>query len=245
MTLMGWKDEGVMRLFEAGRALAVGTMLAVIMLSANLASAGTSPRSELEDFFGRALAIRSEATNAKQARDDVRGLARALFDGRTASRHALGREWNQRTGAERDEFARAFTDVLERAYIDIVQARLPRDRPPAIRVIGEDISGDRAAVVRTKVQTRDGGDVQLDYQMNRPGKAWLIRDVVIDGVSLVENYRAQFARVLRRSSYAELLQRLRTVAGTGAETAGAARPRSGPRLDLLALAPLGPPAQTP
>jgi phospholipid transport system substrate-binding protein len=234
-----------MRPFETGRGLAVGTMLAVIMLSPNLAGAETSPRGELEDFFGRVVTIRSEATTAKQARDDVRGLARALFDGRTASRQALGGTWDQRTGAERDEFARAFTDVLERAYIDIVQARLPRDRPPAIRVIGENISGDRLAVVRTKVETRDGGDVQLDYKMNRPAKAWLIRDIVIDGVSLVENYRAQFARVLRRASYAELLERLRTVAGTGAERTGADRPRSGPGLDLLALAPLRPPAQTP
>ncbi len=235
----------VMKLFATGRGLAFGAMLAAILLSPSLASTGTSPRGELEDFFVRAIASRGEATSAKQARDDVRGLARALFDGRTASRQALGHEWNQRTGAERDEFARAFTDVLERAYLDIVQARLPRDRPPAIRVLGEDISGDRVAMVRTKVQTRDGGDVQLDYKMNRPGKAWLIRDVVIDGVSLVENYRAQFARILRRSSYDELLERLRTVAGTGAETTVAARPGPGPRPDVPSLAPFGHSAQTP
>jgi phospholipid transport system substrate-binding protein len=214
-----------MRCFESGRGFAVGTLLAAIVLTPSLASAGTSPRGELEDFFGRVTAIRSEATSAKQARHEVGRLARALFDGRTASRQALGREWNRHTGAERDEFARAFTGVLERAYLDIVQARLPRDRPPAIRVIGEDISGDRVAEVRTKVQTRDGGDVQLDYKMTRPGKAWLIRDVAIDGVSLVENYRAQFTRVLRRSSYPELLERLRTVAGTGAEKRVAATAR--------------------
>jgi phospholipid transport system substrate-binding protein len=211
-----------MRLFETRRGLAVGIMLAALVSTPSLASAGTSPRGELENFFGRVTAIRSEATDARQARAEAGGLARALFDGRTASRLALGREWNQRTGAERDEFARAFTNVLERAYLDIVQARLPRDRPPAIRVLGEEVSGERVAVVRTKVQTRDGGDVQLDYKMSRPGTAWLIRDVVIDGVSLVENYRAQFARVLRRSSYPELLARLQTVAGTGTETTVAA-----------------------
>ena len=221
------------------------TLLAAILLTPSLVSAGTSPRGELEEFFGRAMAIRSGATSVRQARDEVGSLARALFDGRTASRQALGREWNQRTGAERDEFARAFTAVLERAYLDIVQARLPRDRPPVIRVLGEDISAERVAVVRTKVQTRDGGDVQLDYKMNRPGHAWLIRDVVIDGVSLVENYRAQFARVLRRSSYPELLARLRMVAGTGAERTAATRPRSGLRPDVLALAPLGGSGQTP
>ena len=227
------------------RGLAIGTVLAMILLSPSLSSAGVSPRGELEDFFGRAMAIRSEATSEKQARDDVRVLARALFDGRTASRGALGREWDHRTGAERDEFARAFTGVLERAYVDMVQARLPRDRPPAIRVIGEDVFGERVAVVRTKVRTRDGGDVQLDYKMSRPGKAWLIRDIVIDGVSLVENYGAQFARVLRRSSYVELLERVRTVAATGVEKSVAVSPRSGLRPDIPVLAPVSWAAQTP
>jgi phospholipid transport system substrate-binding protein len=227
------------------RGLAIGTVLTVILLSPSLSSAGVSPRGELEEFFGRATAIRSEATSEKQARDDVRVLARALFDGRTASREALGREWDHRTGAERDEFARAFTGVLERAYVDLVQARLPRDRPPAIRVLGEDVFGARVAVVRTKVLTRDGGDVQLDYKMSRPGKAWLIRDVVIDGVSLVENYRAQFARVLRRSSYVELLERVRTVAATGVEKSVAVSSRSGLRPDILDLAPVSRAAETP
>src|SRR6266702_2123764 len=60
--------------------LAVGTMLAVILTS-SLSSAETSPRGELEDFFGQVTAILSVATNSKQARDDVRSLTRALFDG--------------------------------------------------------------------------------------------------------------------------------------------------------------------
>jgi phospholipid transport system substrate-binding protein len=234
-----------MKLVASRRGLTIGVSLAVIMLSPGLASPVTSPRSELEDFFVRAIAIQTGSTSEKHARDDVRSLAQAMFDGRTASRQALGREWNRRTGAERDEFALAFTGVLERAYVSIVQARLPRDRPPAIRVTGEEMSGERGAVVRTKVQSRDGGDVQLDYKMNRPGKTWLIRDVVIDGVSLVENYRAQFGRVLRRTSYAELLEQLRTAAGPGPDKPYAERPRTGLRADALAVAPLAHLAQTP
>src|SRR5712691_9938563 len=197
-----------------GFGLAVGTMLAVILTS-SMSSAETSPRGELEDFFGQVTAILSGATNAKQARDDVRYLARALFDGREAARQALGPDWDQRTRAEREEFTRMFTGVVEHAYLEIVQSRLPRDRPPAIRIVGEDIIAGRGAVVRTEVQARYGSDVQLDYLMTRSGTGWLVRDVVIDGVSLVENYRAQFARVLRTSSYADLVLRLRTVAGAG------------------------------
>src|SRR6266702_5828996 len=203
--------------------LAVGTMLAVILTS-SLSSAETSPRGELEDFFGQVTAILSVATNAKQARDDVGNLARALFDGREAARQALGPDWDRRTGAEREEFIRMFTSVVEQAYLEIVQSRLPRDRPPAIRIVGEEPIAERGTVIRTEVQGRYGSDMQLDYLMTRSGTGWLIRDIVIDGVSLVENYRAQFARVLRTSSYADLVLRLRTVVGAGTSGSIAAPP---------------------
>src|SRR5881409_801085 len=135
--------------------LAVVTMLAVILIS-SLSSAETSPRGELEDFFGQVTAILSVATNSKQARDDVRNLARALFDGPGAARRALGSDWNLRTAAEREEFTRMFTGVVEQAYLDIVQSRLPRDRPPAIRIVGEDPIAERGTVIRTEVQGRYG-----------------------------------------------------------------------------------------
>ena len=206
-----------------GFSLAVGTMLAVILTS-SMASAETSPRGELEDFFGRVTAVLSVATNAKQARDDVRSLARALFDGPGAARRALGSDWELRTVAEREEFTRMFTGVVEQAYLEIVQSRLPRDRPLAIRIVGEDPIAERGTVVRTEVQGRYGSDMQLDYLMSRSGKGWLIRDIVIDGISLVENYRAQFARILRTSSYADLVLRLRTVVGAGTSGSIAAPP---------------------
>ena len=77
---------------KAGRgfSLAIGTMLAAILIS-SVSSAETSPRGELEDVFGQVTAILSVATNAKQAREDVRYLARALFDGREAARRTCRR----------------------------------------------------------------------------------------------------------------------------------------------------------
>jgi len=117
-----------------------------------------------------------------------------------------------------------FTGVVEQAYLEIVQSRLPRDRPLAIRIVGEDPIAERGTVVRTEVQGRYGSDMQLDYLMSRSGKGWLIRDIVIDGISLVENYRAQFARILRTSSYADLALRLRMVAGAGTSGPIAAPP---------------------
>jgi phospholipid transport system substrate-binding protein len=232
---LGDRAMATMRAFESprppGAARLVLATLALVVLSPGLAGAGSSARGDLETFFRRAIAIQTEATSATQARDDVRGLAQASFDGREASRRALGPDWDERTSAERDDFARTFTGVLERAYLTIVQARLPRDRPPTIRVLGEDLVGEQLAVVRTKVRTREGSDAELDYRMTRPDTAWLISDVVIDGVSLVDNYRAQFAHSRRRSPYAELMERLRRVAGGPAESI-AASPSSRP--DVLA-----------
>jgi outer membrane protein OmpA-like peptidoglycan-associated protein len=192
----------------------VGAMLAALLLS-GVSSAESSARAQLEEFFRRATAILSEGTDANRARDDVRDLAHPLFDGRRAARRALGAEWDKRTGAEREEFARIFTAVLERAYLDMVRARLPRNRPPAIHVVAEDITGRHTATVRTRVQAKDSSDVQIDYLMTRPDEDWLVHDIVIDGVSLVGNYGAQFARVLRTASYAELVGQLLTMGGAG------------------------------
>ena len=194
--------------------LVVGTILSVILISSP-SIAGTSPRGELEGFFGRVTAILGVASNSKQARDDIRNLARGLFDGRGAARQALGPEWDRRTEAEREEFSQMFTGIVEHAYLEIVQSRLPEDRPPAIRIIGEEIVAEGGALVRTEVQARHGDDLQVDYLMTRSGTGWVVGDVVIDGMSLIGNYRAQFARILRTSSYAELMMRLQGVAGTG------------------------------
>src|SRR5437588_12106000 len=146
------RNGSVRRPGRRGFSLAVGTMLAVILISSMSSAAETSPRGELEDFFGQVTAILSVATNAKQARDDVGNLARALFDGPGAARRALGSDWELRTDAEREEFTRMFTGVVEQSYLEIVQSRLPRDRPAAIRIVGEEPIAERGAVVRTEVQ---------------------------------------------------------------------------------------------
>src|SRR5207253_2203265 len=139
--------------------------------------AAPSPRGELEAFFNDATAALAVATDSKRARDEVRERARHLFDGQSAARQALGSEWDQRTGPEREEFTRTFTNVLELAYIRLVEGRLPRDRPPTIRILGERVDGARDAMVPTIVEARDGSDVRLDYVMSRPEDAWRVRDV--------------------------------------------------------------------
>jgi hypothetical protein len=125
---------------ELRHRLAIVMVLAVALIP-GVSSAEPSPHralDALQDFFGRAAGILSQATNAKQGFEDVRDLARALFDGHSAGRRALGPEWDQRTGPEQEEFSRLFTAALEQAYLEMFRAQLPRDWLPSIRITGEE-----------------------------------------------------------------------------------------------------------
>src|SRR5688572_7606460 len=208
-------------------------MILAVLLVSGLALADTPPRAVIEDLFVRASTIVTGAATPTEARDGVRDLARGLFAGPQAARHALGPEWDRLTTAQREQFTTAFTDVIERAYLEVLRARMPRNRPPSLRVLDERVGEGRAALVRTVVASRDSNDVQVDYVMARSGRTWLIHDVVVDGVSLVENYRAQFARVLRTSSYADLLARMKSIGDAEISESVAALQRDGAHPDVI------------
>ena len=75
--------------------------------------------------------------------------------------------------------------------------------------MGETIDGDQATV-RTRLTTKEGTDISVDYRMLKRGDKWLVYDVIIEGVSLVANYRAQFNKIILTSSYQELVKKMRT-----------------------------------
>ncbi|PYM11160.1 MAG: hypothetical protein DMD81_27745 [Candidatus Rokuibacteriota bacterium] len=142
-------------------------LLLTLVFLPSESGAVVSPRARLDEFFGHATRILADATDPRQALDEIRPLARALFDGRGAARHALAAEWTRRSASERDEFTRAFSDTLELAYLRMVHALLPRDRRPTIRVLGEEPLGDGGAIVRTLVEGRDGNDVRVSRVTGR------------------------------------------------------------------------------
>jgi phospholipid transport system substrate-binding protein len=188
----------------------VTLFVGVILTATPELAASASPRDQLETFFRRATTILDEASSHVQAEDDIRRLAHPLFDVRSAAQRVLDAEWKRLSAAQREEFIRLFGDRLLRAYLGVVRGLLPRSRPPTVRVLAEEIgAGGLVALVRTAVTGKDGADVRFDYVMTRAGPKWLVRDVLVDGVGLVDNYRAQVGQVLRTSSYAGLVSRLR------------------------------------
>jgi phospholipid transport system substrate-binding protein len=135
----------------------------------------------------------------------VRKIAVEIFDVAETAKRALGRHWQSRTVPEREEFTELFADLLESTYI----SRIDQYGGERLTYLSESIDGDYA-VVRAKIVRPQGAEVPVEARMLRRGDRWLIYDISIEGISLVSNYRSQFDRIIRTSSYEELVKRLRT-----------------------------------
>lgn len=136
--------------------------------------------------------------------DAVRRAALQIFGAREAARHVLGPHWEARTPGQQEEFAQLFTELLEATYLSHIDTQ----GGVKIRYVGELIEGDQADV-RARLTTRKGRELQVETRLVRQSGRWLVWDVAVDGVSLIGNYRVQFDRIIRRSSYDDLVARVR------------------------------------
>jgi len=190
-------------------ALALALALVVGGLAAPPAAAG-APSDQLKSQIDRVLKVLDDAELKKEARaaerrGAVRKIANEIFDFGETARRSLGPHWQARTPAEREEFVQLFTDLLERSYI----SRVELYGGEKIQFLGDTTEGDQARV-QTKLLTKSGSDIPIEYRMHRKGDRWLVYDVIIEGVSLVANYRTQFNKIIRTSSYQELVRKMKT-----------------------------------
>jgi phospholipid transport system substrate-binding protein len=141
----------------------------------------------------------------KERRTAVRKIADDIFDFGETAKRSLGRHWAARTQAEREEFVRLFGDLLERSYISKIELY----GGEKIQYGVDRIDGDHATV-QSRLITKHGTEVPIEYRMLKRNDRWLVYDVVIEGVSLVANYRTQFNKIIQTSSYGELVKRMKT-----------------------------------
>jgi phospholipid transport system substrate-binding protein len=184
-----------------------------VVLTLTTIAAAAEPTDALKARIDRVLVL-LEQPGDKGA--DIRKVAEEIFDFEEMSRRALGPHWNGRSPQERHEFVGLFTDLLERSYL----TRVESGRGGKVFYTGETVSGDEATV-RTRIVTPQRTELPVDYRMHRKNGRWHIYDVNIEGISLINNYRSQFNAVIQSSSYAALVERLRSK-----ETDAAASPRS-------------------
>ena len=186
-------------------------LLLALVLSAVTASpvAAGAPSDQLKTQIDRVLKslddpeLKKEG-RARERRAAVRKIANDIFDFGETARRSLGRHWQPRTPAERDEFVQLFADLLERSYI----SRVELYGGEKIQYLGDTIDGEQGKV-QTKLLTKGGSDIPIEYRMHKKGDRWLVYDVIIEGVSLIANYRTQFNKIIQTASYQELVKKMK------------------------------------
>ena len=189
--------------------IAVACSVVVALLVGRDATAG-APTDQLRAQVDKVLKLLDDPAlkapdKAKERRAAVRKVADDIFDFAETAKRSLGRHWAARTPEERDEFVKLFGDLLERSYISKIELY----GGEKIQYVGDKVEGE-TAVVQSKLLTKAGGEVPIEYRMLKKGERWLVYDVVIEGVSLVANYRTQFNKIIQTSSFQDLVKKMKT-----------------------------------
>jgi phospholipid transport system substrate-binding protein len=201
------------------------TVTLLLALSSVSAWAGP-PTDQLREGIDRVVRILRDPAlagdrQADQRRAAIGRVAGEIFDFGDMAKRSLGQHWDGRTPAERVEFARLFTELIQRSYIAKVDQHGSVAR---VTFLGETVD-EGYAVVRTTIPLSNGSTMPLDYRMHRAGDHWQVYDLSMDGISLLANYRAQFNKIIRTASFGELVARLK--ANRAERSAPAASPASG------------------
>ena len=145
-----------------------------------------------------------DPSKAKERRKLIRSAVDERFDWDEMARRSLATHWAKRTAEERKEFVRLFADLLERTYMKKVE-----DYSGEKVLYGEETKDGDHARVKIRIVTKKNKDIPVEYRLKKEGNDWLIYDVSIEGVSLVNNYRTQFNSIILQSSYENLVKRLK------------------------------------
>jgi len=165
-----------------------------------------SPKEQLQktiDSIIEVLKTIRSPQDIERNRSSLRQLLLTRFDFAAMAQRSLGNRWDDLNGNQQ-EFVSVFTDFVEHAYMSTLGSyRGERVMYDADRVDG------KSAEVNTRVVGGEGAPIKIGYKLHLTGREWMVYDAVIDDVSVIGNYRTQFARILRTASLEELLQSLR------------------------------------
>jgi phospholipid transport system substrate-binding protein len=172
-------------------------------------------RETVESQVNKVLKALAEPGFKGQTKDakivKIRTIVNEIFDYTELSRRTLGREWGKFNAPQQVEFVKLFSELLEKTYAD----RLLSYSDEKVVFEKESMLREGQAEVTSNVLTADGKKIPLDYRLIQKEGNWRVYDVIIEGISLVKNYRDQFRDILAKDSPEEVLKMLREKATKG------------------------------
>lgn len=184
------------------------TLLLLFLLAAAPATAlADSPMVVLQTTIDKAIALLKDPAYADpskktERREKLVTTIKGVFDAEELSRRALGQNWNNFSAEQRQRFTDAFSKLLQNTYLDKIESYTDEK----ITYLGEEPLGNGKVEVKTTI-AHQGKEIPLTYRMIDNG-SWKVYDVVIEGISMVRNYRQQFADMLMRESPDVLIDKI-------------------------------------
>ena len=161
-------------------------------------------KATVDNAVGLLRNSRDKPVGTNERRAQLREIFFTRFDFSEMARRALGAHWRRRSATEQQEFVQLFTELLERQYAGIIESYTDEK----IVYVSERTDGVFAEV-NSKIFTAKGQELSINYKAQLVGQEWKVYDVIAEEISLVNNFRSQFNRVISSSSYEELVRRLR------------------------------------
>ncbi len=182
------------------------TALAAVGFLALPGAAWATPSDDLKATTDRIIKIVTDPSlkpqsKMKERRAEIRRTVGERFNFREMAQRSLATHWRELTPQQQQDFVALFTDLLEKSYVD----KLEGFSDEKILYLGEQIEQE-TATVKTKIVTKKNVEIPIDYKLLNRGGKWEVYDVIIEGVSLINNYRVQFNKIIRTKSYPELVR---------------------------------------
>ncbi len=184
-------------------------ILLAILLILPLPAYAAGAKATVETQINKILATMKQPGFKDQSRDtqigEVRKIINEVFDYQELSKRTLGREWRNFKPEQQTEFMDLFSKLLENVYADRILAYTHEKID-----FGKETELKKGRVeVESYIITVDNKKVPLFYRMTDKNGQWRVYDVVIEGISMIKNYRGQFREILSKNKPADLLQTLR------------------------------------
>jgi phospholipid transport system substrate-binding protein len=189
-------------MLKALKLLIAGALLAFGVVPSQ--AFANTPMEQIQETVGQVVnVVARSADTDEQRKASLRETLMPHFDWYEMARQSLGKNWSVAAGRE-NEFVAAFSEFLGNAYVGTIGSY----KGEKIVFVQERIDNNQAQV-NTKILPSQGDSTSVDYRLHRVQNEWKIYDVVIENISLVTNYRAQFNRILAKGSIDDLLAHLR------------------------------------
>jgi phospholipid transport system substrate-binding protein len=163
-----------------------------------------SPTAYVRGILEKVASIQNDASLSSRARTRaIHGVIERNFDFAMMAKDSLGPHYASISAGERQQFTGTFSYLFQDSYTRLVINFLKKEN---IKYGQEGLEGNKATVKTTIVRTNE--NIPVTYMMHRAPQGWILYDVVVDGVSILQNYRDQFSRIIRTKSFKFLMDKL-------------------------------------